>query len=112
HPSRRISNQQAIRVNELEGCPMYRTVSRVARLSIGVLALAQVAAVSAQEFPSRPIRIIVPIAPGAATDLVPRMLAPGMSKVLGQPVVVENKPGAGGLIAFEYVARQVPADGY
>lgn len=68
-------------------------------------------AASAQDFPARPIRIIVANNPGTTADLVPRVVAPEMSKVLGQPVVVENRPGADSLIGYEYVAKQ-PADGY
>ena len=66
----------------------------------------------AQEFPSRPIRIIVPNLPGVAQDILIRLVAPGMSKSIGQPVVVENKAGADGVIAYEYVAKLVPADGF
>jgi tripartite-type tricarboxylate transporter receptor subunit TctC len=66
----------------------------------------------AQDYPSKPIRFIVPISPGAGADLTARILAPEMAKVLGQPLVVENKSGAGHAIAYEYVAKQAPADGY
>lgn len=65
-----------------------------------------------QEYPARPIRQIVPTSPGTVTDSVARILAPAMSKQLGQPIVVENKPGADSIVGLEYVARQVPADGY
>lgn len=71
-----------------------------------------ISAAAAQEFPSRPITIVVANGPGGATDLVPRILAPEMSKALGQPVLVENRPGANNLIGFEYVAKTAPADGY
>ena len=66
----------------------------------------------AQEFPSKPIRLVVASSPGSSSDLAARIVAPEMSKALGQPVIVENKPGAGQIIGLEYVARQVPADGY
>ena len=65
----------------------------------------------AEEFPTRPIRIIVPTGAGTGTDLTARNLAVGMSKTLGQPVVVENKLGAGGVIGTEIVAKAAP-DGY
>ena len=65
----------------------------------------------AQEYPSKPIKIIVGYAPGGTTDALPRILAPEMSKRLGQPVVVENRVGAAGNIATTFVA-QSPPDGY
>ena len=74
------------------------------------LALAVTGAL-AQDYPVRPIRYIVPNTPGVIVDTVARVLAPEMSKVLGQSVVIENKPGALGNIASEYVARSKP-DGY
>lgn len=66
----------------------------------------------AQEFPAKPVRVIVASSPGSTSDLVARVVSPEMAKGLGQPVIVENKPGAGQIIGLEYVARQVPADGY
>jgi tripartite-type tricarboxylate transporter receptor subunit TctC len=68
------------------------------------------AAARAQAWPSGPVRAIVPFAPGSATDTVGRLLAEGMRATLGQPVVVENRAGANGLIGAEAVAR-APADG-
>ncbi|KAK65308.1 tripartite tricarboxylate transporter family receptor [Bordetella bronchiseptica MO211] len=62
-------------------------------------------------FPSRPMRIIVPVSPGGSNDLAARLLAPSLSQALGQPVVVENKAGAGGAIGSALVARAEP-DGY
>lgn len=66
----------------------------------------------AQEYPYKPIRIIVPIAPGAIPDLVARIVVGNMSKLLGQTFIVENRPGAGGVLGFEYVAKQAAPDGY
>ena len=68
-------------------------------------------AVAAQGFPTRPITLVVPFAAGGPTDVVGRSVAASMSKTLGQQVVVENKIGAGGTIAANYVAK-APADGY
>ena len=65
----------------------------------------------AQNFPNRPIRIITPLPAGSATDSVARVVSKAASEILGQPIVVENKPGADGAIAALEVARAVP-DGY
>jgi tripartite-type tricarboxylate transporter receptor subunit TctC len=64
-----------------------------------------------QEFPSRPIRFIVPFPAGGPSDVISRVLTTRMSSILGQPVVVENRAGAGGLTGIAYVARSEP-DGY
>ena len=65
----------------------------------------------AQSFPSKPITLIVPFAPGGNLDVVARTLAPAMERALGQPVVVDNKAGAGGALGAALVAR-APADGH
>jgi len=74
------------------------------------LALASGAAL-AQAYPSRPIKFLVPFSPGSGTDIIARTVGEAMSKNIQQPVVVENKPGAGGTIAAAQVARAEP-DGY
>ena len=66
---------------------------------------------SAQSWPSRPIKLIVPTGPGAATDVMARLVADGVSRSLGQAVVVENMPGASGIVAHQAAARAT-ADGY
>lgn len=66
---------------------------------------------NAQGWPSRPVKLIVPTGPGAATDVMARLLADGVSKTLGQPMFVENMPSASGIVAHQAVAR-APADGY
>ena len=87
-------------------------------LRITCLALASLAALlgtsmaSAQNYPAKPVRYIVPYGPGATLDIVARTMAPEMSKALGQPLIVENKPGADAIIGLEHVAKQSPADGY
>ena len=65
----------------------------------------------AQSWPARPLRWVVPFPPGGTTDVVTRLIATEMSRSLGQPVVVENKPGAGTVIGVDAVAK-APADGY
>src|SRR5262249_38657111 len=67
--------------------------------------------VAAQEFPAKPVRMIVGFPPGGATDLVARIIQPKMTAGLGKQVVVENRPGANGVISNELLARAGP-DGY
>ena len=86
---------------------MLNTLRRAA--AIALLALAALPA--AAQYPSKPIRIIVPFPSGSATDTVARILAAPLSQALGQPVIVEDKPGADGAIAGELVAKSAP-DGY
>jgi len=66
---------------------------------------------SAQSYPERPIKLVVPYPPGALTDLLARAIGERLASGLGQPVVVDNKPGAGTLVGAEFVAK-APADGY
>ena len=65
----------------------------------------------AQDYPARPVRMIVGFPPGGATDLVARIVQPKMSEILGQQVVVDNRPGANGIISLDLIARAQP-DGY
>ena len=90
-----------------------RTVLKVGFTALAVMC---VHAAGAQgdggaNFPNRPIRMIVGFAAGGGNDLFARLVGQKLSENIGQPVVIENKPGAGGRIAVEYVKSQ-PADGY
>lgn len=76
-----------------------------------VLALMMAAAAGAQDFPTKPVRIIVPFSPGGATDIVTRIVAQKLTDVWGQTIVVDNRAGAGGNIGGELAAK-APADGY
>ncbi|AOB31472.1 hypothetical protein AKI39_13425 [Bordetella sp. H567] len=75
------------------------------------LGAAPLHALAADAYPSQPIRLIVPFSPGGAVDVYARIVAPALGKELGQNIVVDNRPGASGIIGTELVARS-PADGY
>ena len=72
---------------------------------------AGVAPAFAQTYPDRPVRIVVPYAPGGTTDLLARIVATRLGAILKQPFVIDNRPGAGGAVGSAYAAKQ-PADGY
>ncbi len=78
---------------------------------LAALSLTVFTAHAAEQYPSRPVRLMVPYAPGGATDITARTLADGLNKAWGQPVIVENRPGASGNIALDMAARATP-DGY
>src|SRR5712691_5882443 len=80
-------------------------------LSAFCLTLAGMEARAQDKYPSRPIKVLVPFGPGSATDIVIRIVGEQMRPILGQPFVIENKPGAFGIIAIEEMARSRP-DGY
>jgi tripartite-type tricarboxylate transporter receptor subunit TctC len=80
-------------------------------LTIVALALAAPLAAAQQDWPQRPVRMLVGFGPGGGTDIVARIVAQPLGEALGQAVVVENRPGAGGTIAAAHVARSAP-DGY
>lgn len=88
-----------------------RGARSLAYAAIAALALIGISGASAQTYPSKPIRVVVGFAPGGGTDVTARLIAQKMSAQLGQPVVVENRPGAAGSIAAEQVAKS-PPDGY
>jgi tripartite-type tricarboxylate transporter receptor subunit TctC len=85
-------------------------VRNTARLLV-MLALVGTSVAFAQSYPNRPIKVIVPWPPGQATDIAARMVLEKLVPVLGQPVVVDNRPGAGGLIGTEAASKAAP-DGY
>src|SRR4029079_2590287 len=80
-------------------------------VAIALAAAGLVSGAPAQSFPTRPVTILVPLAPGGSTDTIGRIVAEGMKQHLGQPVIVENSPGAGGSTGVIRVARSAP-DGY
>src|SRR5437867_7745795 len=85
---------------------------RFLHLAAGAVALPAVSRFAwAQAYPTRPIRWVVGFAPGGATDIMARLMGQWLSERLGQPVVIENRPGAGSNIATEAVVN-APADGY
>ena len=91
-----------------ETVPRLRTLrSRILRLSLALLS----ALASAQSYPGKPVRLIIPFPPGASNDIVGRMIATQLSERLGKPVIVDNRGGAGGLIGTEAAANSAP-DGY
>src|SRR5512140_1412023 len=85
-------------------------MKRFACFALAALA-AMAGGASAQPYPAKPVKIIVAFTPGSATDIIARVLADSFTKSMGQTFVVENKPGAGGIIGTEAV-KNAPPDGY
>ena len=88
-----------------------RPLLQRAALMLALLGSAVSPLALAQAFPTKPIKVIVPFAPGSATDQIGRAFGAKMAESLGQPVIIENKPGANGMIGADAVAKS-PADGY
>ncbi len=84
---------------------------RLVRLALALICSLPFARANAQDFPTKPMRMIVPFTAGGATDVMGRLVAQKLADAWGQPAVVENRPGAGGNVGMEYVAKS-PADGY
>jgi tripartite-type tricarboxylate transporter receptor subunit TctC len=87
------------------------TIGNFIRSAVLLSALTLATAAQAENYPSRPITLICPLAAGSTTDILARVLADGLSKTLGQNVIVDNRPGAGGTLAMRQVAKATP-DGY
>jgi len=86
-------------------------MKNAARLLLALAATALALAAPAQQWPQKPIHVIVPYPPGGTSDILARALGPKITEALGQPVVVENKPGATGNLGADFVAKAAP-DGY
>ncbi|MGZ8265422.1 MAG: tripartite tricarboxylate transporter substrate binding protein [Burkholderiales bacterium] len=90
---------------------MRRIAHVIAATCVAALASLLAAGASAQTYPAKPVRIIVPYAPGGSTDVIFRLLAPRLGEILGQQVIIDNRPGAASTIGLEIVAKS-PPDGY
>ena len=86
-------------------------MKRLIAVLFAALALSAGMAVAQDQYPSRPVKVIVPYAPGGATDIVARIVGDAFQKVTGQPFVVLNKPGAFGMLAIDEMVKAEP-DGY
>ena len=91
--------------------PLQNFVRRAALSICAASALAASAGAWAQDWPTKPVKVIITFTAGSSTDIVGRVVTQRLSEIWGQPVVVDNKPGAGGSIGSALVAKS-PADGY
>jgi tripartite-type tricarboxylate transporter receptor subunit TctC len=93
--------------------PIFKSNRRLALSSIALAAIGFIATPAAAQsgWPNKPVRIVVPFAPGGTTDILARAVAPELAKAFGQPFVVDNRAGAGGNVGADLVAKS-PADGY
>jgi len=81
------------------------------RFAASLLLLLATTLAQAQPYPTKPVKIIVPFTPGSATDILARLVGDQLSRALGQPFVIENKPGAGGIVGTQ-AAKDAAPDGY
>ncbi|MGE5337891.1 MAG: Bug family tripartite tricarboxylate transporter substrate binding protein, partial [Gemmatimonadota bacterium] len=86
-------------------------IARFASIALPVVLTAVAGTSAAAEYPDRPIHLVVPFPPGGGADNLARMIMPRVADLLGQSIVIENRPGAGGNVGAELVARAAP-DGY
>lgn len=89
----------------------HRTSALVKRLFMGVLIGTGALLTHAQNYPSKPIKVIIPAGPGDSCDTLVRILGPKVSEKLGQPIVIDNRPGSSGQLGLSLI-KQAPADGY
>src|SRR5581483_3189006 len=85
---------------------------RLRSVAFALLTLGCVMNAGAQDFPSRPIKLVIGFAPGGAADSIARTLQGPLASALGQPVTIEHKPGDGSTLAAEYVAKSAAPDGH
>ena len=85
--------------------------SKAFQFTLALCAALSAGAACAQSWPQKPVRVLIGFAPGGTPDIGMRIIAPKLTEGLGQPIIVENRPGAGGMLAMEYVAKAAP-DGY
>ncbi len=83
-------------------------MQRSTTLLLLVLALGGADATAQDKYPAKPVKVVVPFGPGSATDIVMRIVGEQMRPILGQPLLIENKPGAFGILAIEEMARSKP----
>ena len=88
-----------------------RLRSAAAAAMVAAMAVFATGVAAGQAYPAKPIRIVVPYPPGGTSDILARALGPGLTAALGQPILVENKPGATGNVGADFVAKS-PPDGY
>ena len=78
------------------------------RLGIAAALALAIASASAQQYPSKPVRLVVPFTPGGSSDIVARLIGQKLTELWGQQFVIDNRPGAGGAVGAEAVARAAP----
>ncbi len=89
----------------------FRLASALAAAATALLALLHASAATADDYPSKPIKLVVTFAPGGGADILARIVSDALAERLGQPVIIDNRAGANGNVGMEFVAR-APADGY